>query len=274
MGGFSNTALLTCALRAMETDKPVALRLFEDPCASLFCGQEGRQLAMRMLEKVPGLGLLVALRTRYFDDFLKKGLSRGVTQLVIFGAGLDSRTLRFSDLLKGKKVIEVDHPEQSPLKQRLYAQVSAPLPDLAFIPADLTRVSQKQLEELFRSQGYSSGAKSLFLLEGLVHYIGGPAVEMLFDFMRECSGPGSSFIFNYMQLEKHDKAFQEVTEEIAKMGEPLFFGFDPSQIHDILLSKGFHKVINLSILQIKEALQPSSDLPLPANYYIVSAERL
>src|SRR5215472_18114395 len=50
-------------------------------------------------------------RTRYFDDVLLEEARAGLEQLVILGAGFDSRSIRFSDTLRGVRVFEVDMPQ-------------------------------------------------------------------------------------------------------------------------------------------------------------------
>src|SRR5262249_9581281 len=50
-------------------------------------------------------------RTRYFDDVLLDEARAGLAQLVILGAGFDSRSIRFADVLRSARVFEVDLPE-------------------------------------------------------------------------------------------------------------------------------------------------------------------
>ena len=57
----------------------------------------------------PGLGNSIRARVRYFDDFVKASIADGLQQLVILGAGYDTRAYRIEGLNK-IKVFEVDHP--------------------------------------------------------------------------------------------------------------------------------------------------------------------
>jgi len=59
---------------------------------------------------VPGVYLYHLARVRAFDNILSDELSRGIKQVVVLGAGLDSRPYRFADRLSGVRVFEVDHP--------------------------------------------------------------------------------------------------------------------------------------------------------------------
>jgi methyltransferase (TIGR00027 family) len=56
----------------------------------------------------PGLGNSIRARVRYFDDFVKAAVAEGLEQLVILGAGYDTRAYRIDGLCK-IKVFEVDH---------------------------------------------------------------------------------------------------------------------------------------------------------------------
>jgi len=64
----------------------------------------------REAEKLPGSDATGGnlIRTRFGDERLEKALLRGTKQVVILGAGFDSRAYRMKELLKGVKVFEVD----------------------------------------------------------------------------------------------------------------------------------------------------------------------
>ena len=53
----------------------------------------------------------VHVRTRHIDDVLTESLRGGATQVVILGAGLDSRAYRFGEALRGVRVFELDLPQ-------------------------------------------------------------------------------------------------------------------------------------------------------------------
>jgi methyltransferase (TIGR00027 family) len=99
--------------RALESSLPAGERICYDPLARqmistpfyLFC-----KLFAGYAE-ASALGVLgfLAARARYIDDYLQNCLDGGLEQLVILGAGLDSRAYRFEPL-KERRVFEVDHP--------------------------------------------------------------------------------------------------------------------------------------------------------------------
>ena len=66
-------------------------------------------------------GGLVA-RTRFIDDKMRESLQRGVSQVVILGAGYDARAYRFAEDCSGTRVFEVDHPATQQVKIRKMGQ--------------------------------------------------------------------------------------------------------------------------------------------------------
>ena len=106
--GVSRTAAVVALWRAMESSRPATTRLFEDPLAPAFLG--GRFRWALQLSRLPVVGAAVpwslidghwsgsrgtvVVRTRYIDGVLIEALRTGVDQVVILGAGFDSRAYR------------------------------------------------------------------------------------------------------------------------------------------------------------------------------------
>src|SRR5262249_44050195 len=122
-GQPSRTSIVVAALRAFGAREPdpavrnpdsLAERLIsaadlhlitEHPIAQALGGdyEKGRQK-----QEVAGMSNLMLIRTRFIDDHLQRALANGAAQVVILGAGFDTRAYRFADLLRDKKVFEVD----------------------------------------------------------------------------------------------------------------------------------------------------------------------
>ena len=107
-------------IRAYESSKSKNERICYDPYAVRFINPKILEYAANHRDEAnvtmdDSTGSIVA-RVRYFDDFVKKSIKDGVEQLVIFGAGYDTRAYRIEEL-KGKvKVFEVDHPDTQSFK--------------------------------------------------------------------------------------------------------------------------------------------------------------
>ena len=68
--------------------------LYRDPIAPLFLDEETRKAAERIFASYPPIKNMVRIRTRYRDDRLDRQLQLGYQQVVIVGAGLDTRGIR------------------------------------------------------------------------------------------------------------------------------------------------------------------------------------
>src|SRR3954468_23151794 len=113
-GQPSRTSITVAALRAFGAREPEPSVRNPDWLAERILGPQ--QLALitdhpvvkalrqdyhqaRRSQEVQGMSNLLLVRTRFIDDNLKKAVKRGVAQVVILGAGFDTRAYRFADLL-------------------------------------------------------------------------------------------------------------------------------------------------------------------------------
>ena len=120
----SRTSILTAAARAFGSREPDASVRNPDWVAERLVGQAELALIAdhpistaldRDFEDaihdpdVFGLAWLMLVRTRFIDERMERAVRGGATQVVILGAGFDTRAHRFTDLLKDVAVIEVDY---------------------------------------------------------------------------------------------------------------------------------------------------------------------
>ncbi|HKA13840.1 MAG TPA: class I SAM-dependent methyltransferase, partial [Myxococcota bacterium] len=135
----SNTAEYTAAMRAdhrLHDADPVlddawALALLEPGLrASVEKGEFHAFLARAGLRPTQGH---IVLRARFADDALAAAVARGVRQLVVLAAGLDSSCLRRDPRVR---VIEVDHPASQRAKRERLAALGAPLDGVEFAAVD------------------------------------------------------------------------------------------------------------------------------------------
>lgn len=88
----TGTAFVVAEFRADENS--AAHPLYEDRIVPMFLNGETRQAAERISNAFPPVTKMVKLRTRYLDDWLERQLQCGYQQVVILGAGLDTRAVR------------------------------------------------------------------------------------------------------------------------------------------------------------------------------------
>ncbi|GAA1866697.1 SAM-dependent methyltransferase [Asanoa iriomotensis] len=117
------TAIAVATMRTLEADVPAAHRLFDDPIsAHLLTGVPAwvarhrfARLALGRLAEtaMPGVRGTAICRTRVIDDWCRAALADGAQQVVVLGAGLDSRPYRLAEF-GAVPVWEVDLPGAQP----------------------------------------------------------------------------------------------------------------------------------------------------------------
>ncbi len=255
----SSSAESVAAARAAESSKSENERICYDPFAKDFLGPRySRILKSRLVtkialwyydRKVPGAIGCIVSRTRYIDDYLETCIKDGIEQLVILGAGYDSRAYRFNQL-KGKVMIfEVDLPTTLNVKKEKVKYIFNSLPDnVTYISIDFDK--EKLDKKLFQNH-YDKNLKTLFIWEDVTMYITADAVDETLAFVAENSGTGSSIIFNYIFQSVVDGTSEvEYADKIRKSyeqrGEPLSFGIKEGIIEEFLSKRGFHQVKNVT----------------------------
>lgn len=138
---------------------------------------------------MPGMVDWVAARTRFFDDYFIATQSVGIRQLVILGAGLDSRAFRLT-WSPGSTVYEVDQPGVLEFKSATMARLDArPRVDHRTVAADLR---SDWIASLGHS-GFDPSVPTAWSAEGLLPYLPPDAQEQLLDDISEMSVEGSWF---------------------------------------------------------------------------------
>ncbi len=260
----SDTAERLALARAYETRRPPDVRICNDPLAARFLGKKhsrvfNNRILLRILTFInqrrrPGLLYFCMSRCRYIDDYLQSCIDNGLEQLVILGAGYDTRAYRFDGLKDGVKVFELDHPATQEEKVKKLKEIFNRVSDhVTFIPVDFVRESFQ--EKLFH-HGYDRELKTLFIWEGVVSYITAEAVNSTLAFIAQNSGKGSSVIFDYVPVDVlngtvRDPKAKHFTEWIKSTGEPFQFGIDPEMVEQFLLDRGFLDVQSIDGKDLK-----------------------
>ena len=187
-GGVEGTARWTAAVRAMESARDDAL--YRDPWAADLAGPEGMAW---LAGRTPDAVLPMVLRTRYFDDWLAQVLgSRGVRQVVLVGAGLDTRAFRLG-WPDEVRCLEIDQGSVLRHKQAILDTTGArPRCDRRIVEADLTEPWAAALV----AAGYDAAAPAAWLLEGFLFYVPSDAIAGILDQVTRLSAPGSLLGFD------------------------------------------------------------------------------
>jgi len=267
-GKPSFTAEIDAVIRGIESEKPEGERLCYDPFTKGFIGTTNRvigmfpplrKLALWYLErKHPFILDCIPARTRYIDEYVNKCIDDGLDQLIILGAGYDSRAYRIERLKGRVTVFEVDHPATQMLKREKVKKMLDPLPsNVVYVPLDFNK---ETLPQRMLQSRYDKDKKSLFIWEGVTPYLTAEAVDETLRFVAGNSGPGSSIIFSYILKSVVDGTCQlEGAQEIRKafsrggiadlssdQGDRLMFGIEEGSIEAFLSERGFQQIKDIS----------------------------
>ncbi|HYP12766.1 MAG TPA: SAM-dependent methyltransferase [Bryobacteraceae bacterium] len=161
------------------------------------------------------------LRTKHIDKALDDALGDRVRQVIILGAGLDSRGYRFRERSRGVRFLEVDYgPTQEYKKQRVKDLFGKLPSEVRYVPMDFTK---DDLLSQLRTGGYSEKERSFFIWEGVSMYLPEAAVRQTLRFVREHAAPNSTLVFDYATAS--DPNVNNPGSRFARMGEPWIFGF-------------------------------------------------
>lgn len=232
--GVSSTALIVAAARAIETHHPQGL--IRDEFAEQFVrvARTGVVLPTR-IEDVElgdddplwGTGArYLALRTRAFDDFLTEA-TRSTAQIVLLGAGLDTRAFRLC-WPNQTRFFEIDRKDVLTFKARVLTELGAKAPvEHQLLTTDLA----SDWDRVLLDAGFDPGTPTAWVAEGLFPYLPAAVEEKLVGTVDALSAPGSHLGFEILpgqetpQIREHpfyETATEKTGEHVASM-----FSIDP-----------------------------------------------
>jgi len=223
-----------------------ALRILDDEAAAAL-----NEMATN--DSLRPMRLFIAARSRFSEDTMANCVARGVRQVVVLGAGLDTFALRnpYADL--GLRVFEVDYPATQLWKRdRIRAAGLSEPPSLVFASIDFERES---LGEGLTRAGFSVDAPAFFQWLGVVPYLTKDAVSSTLEFISKL--PQASVVFDYAEpfqnYPAERRAFIMATaERAAARGEPFLSFFEPAELQELLRRAGFNEIEDLGAPEMAE----------------------
>jgi methyltransferase (TIGR00027 family) len=253
----SRTAEFMAVFRASENAKAPNSRAFADPLAAALLPGELR-LAARLFGLRPAAALLNAYidrrwpgartsgiaRTKLIDDWIAQAAC-GIDQVVLLGAGFDTRAWRL-DALASARIFEVDHPNTASVKQERLRSAQADLKKVTFVKVDF---ETDDFDQLLRAAGFDAARPAIVVWEGVSQYLSGEAVCGVMRWVGRLA-PGSRFIFTYVHegVLNGSVAFVGADKVIAKVdgsGEPWRFGLLPEELPAFLRERGLSLLSDL-----------------------------
>lgn len=202
-----------------------------------------------------GIYQYVIARTKYLDNVFVESVKKGIDQVVILGAGFDSRAIRLLDEKNWVKVYEIDINTTINAKLKQYKKRKIELPDYdILIPVDF---EEENIRTKLNEYGFNRDKKTLFILEGLIMYLSENTVKEIFSFISDYSSKGSIIFFDYVHasvLRLENKYYGEnaIYNRVKKDNEQWIFGIDESEIDNFLMSYNLCLVDNLNSKAMEE----------------------
>jgi methyltransferase (TIGR00027 family) len=196
------TATMVAAARAWASREPN--RLIDDPFAAPLVRAVGLDFFTRLvdgeipLSTIEGdeprvMGDVIAVRTRFFDDFFIDAGTAGIRQAVILASGLDSRPYRLP-WPQGSTVYEIDQPKVIEFKSTTMTAIgAAPTAQRRTVSIDL----REDWPAALRRSGFDEAQPTAWSAEGLLAYLPPEAQDRLFDNITALSAPGSHLATEY-----------------------------------------------------------------------------
>lgn len=216
--------------------------IFNDPFALQILDEETRAGLPDMANDPAHrpMRLFIAGRSRFSEETMAACVARGVRQVVILGAGLDTFSLRNPHAGEGVRVFEIDYPATQAWKRERLKAAGLALPrSLTFAPVDFERQS---LAQGLAASGFHPGEPAYFQWLGVVPYLTREAIITTLDFIAAIEG--AEVVFDYGEpFENLPPAMRTnvraIAERAAARGEPWLSLFDPADMASLLQERGF-----------------------------------
>lgn len=244
----SMTAQMTCMIRALSYYEKDAMYQSNDYIAPILLPS-----FLKLLSKLSifrniyrylapkGIYEYVIARTKYIDEVFEKNGDH-FEQILIFGAGFDSRSIRFKKKLSNTVFFELDSPVTQNSKIKRFKEKGTDIPsNVIFIPINFQKetIAQKLAE-----YGFNREKRCLFLLEGLTMYLDAQSIDVTFELISDYAGRGSIIIFDYIHRSviRHEDIYageKKISQMVSLFGEKWSFGIERGEVSDFLTRYGF-----------------------------------
>jgi methyltransferase (TIGR00027 family) len=250
------TADAVCMLRAIASENPDPKLRNPDSLAAQLCPRpddfRDYASARERIDVFPEFYagyFYVNARTKYIDSVLRHAAESGIEQVVILGAGFDSRAYRLHDNYPTLRFFEVDLPAMTAVKKQRLRDARIKIPGQVTLAS--IDFETQALEDVLPAAGYIAAKKSLFILEGVSMYISEASTGTSLEFVHRHAASGSSIVYDYVlrdilsESRSRYYGMEFNAETAAFHGEPYVTGWMPAEAAGFVRSHGLNVIEDL-----------------------------
>ncbi|MGH3972135.1 MAG: class I SAM-dependent methyltransferase [Pseudonocardiaceae bacterium] len=221
--------------------------------------------------RIPGIVRYLNARTQHIDRVLREAVCDGAIQVVILGAGYDTRAWRLRDELAGIPVFEVDRRGTQRRKREVARRTLGTTPEnLRYVEVDFG-----QADTLFprlREHGYADRWCTLFVWEGVSYYLPPEDVDALLANVAANAVPGSSIVFDYLYRSVLDGGStcygaEGARRYLERRGQPFRSGLPDGDSAGFLRERGYQLVEDLDPDAMRQTYLQSASTPLDGQIF-------
>jgi methyltransferase (TIGR00027 family) len=243
-------ALGPMVIAAVEHFEPAEQRIVTDPLAVRFL-PPGLALMVRACRwqrlraklitatnaKAMGIWGGMLCRKRYADDQVTTAVAAGVDQIVVLGAGMDTRGYR---LAGSARVVEVDLPANIDTKHARVRAALGAVPDhVHLVPVDF---ETDDLAEALTAAGVEIDRPVMVVWEAVTQYLTEDAVRHILTWLAKAAS-GSRLIFTYLRRDfldgTHSYQAEGAYRDFVQRHRVWHFGLTPDQVAPLLADYGW-----------------------------------
>jgi methyltransferase (TIGR00027 family) len=280
-GAPSRTAEYMALFRALESLRPPDRRLVEDRAAVRFLDPRLRGVVhaarlspLRSLitafidRRWPGPRLSGVVRTRVIDDLVRDAIRGGCTQLVLLGAGYDTRATRLPEAAS-TLVFEIDHPSTQARKREALGMTPA---HVRYVPLDFERDS---LAHSLTDAGLDPGRQSCVVWEGVFSYLSAEAIDLTLAALVETCAPGNLIILTYVDqrvLDESNPRPQPWVAAVRSVAEPFRTGLRPEHAASFFAARNLRLCCDETTTEAATRLCVTQPERIPSFYHLATLE--
>ncbi|MGE0598814.1 MAG: class I SAM-dependent methyltransferase [Dehalococcoidia bacterium] len=197
----------------------------------------------------------IVARARFIEDLVAEQASRGVTQYVILGAGLDTFAQRKPDVAARLLVFEIDEPATQAWKKDRLVQLGFGIPQwLRFVPVDFE--AGDDWGQKLEAAGFVAGRRAVVASTGVSMYLTHEANAATF---RQAAGlaPGSTLAMSFLlPIDMVDPelrpGFERSAQGAKAAGTPFISFYRPDEIIGMARQAGFRRAEHVSAGELND----------------------